>query len=210
MAREVGLRERKKAQTRQHIADTAARLFAAHGFDQVSIIDVARAAEVSDQTVYNYFPAKHDLVLDRAEEIRERYARTVGGRPGGTSPAEALRAEARQDIERHRHADLVQARGEFPALCVSSPTIRRLALETRDQQADTVAAAITGTCPTVHPAVARAHAAAIVSVFQMITDRIGRSVVDGVLPGAVADDLAPAVEIVLDDLDHHFRHWSAS
>ena len=182
MARQVGLRERKKAQTRQHIADTAARLFAIHGFDQVSILDVARAADVSDQTVYNYFPAKQDLVLDRAEEIRQRYFRAVVERLSGTSPAAALRAVAREDIERHRHADLDEARGEFPALCVSSPTIRRLALEVRDQQAETVAAAIIETDPGVHPAVARAHAAALVSVFQMIVDQIGREDEPGSVP----------------------------
>jgi AcrR family transcriptional regulator len=205
MARTAGLRERKKAQTRQHIADTAARLFATLGYDQVSVVDVARAAEVSDQTVYNYFPAKHDLVFDRAEEIRERYARTVAERPAGTSPAAALRAVAREDIERHRHTGPDEARGEFPALSVSSPTMRRLALEIRDQQAEAVAAAIVATDPALHPAVARAHAAALISVFQLIFDRIGRSVLAGSAPGAVADELAPAVEAVLDHLDHHFQ-----
>jgi len=209
MEQQTGLRERRKAQTRQRLADTAARLFATHGFDQVSMVDVARAAEVSDQTVYNYFPAKQDLVLDRAEEIRERYARTVVDRPSGTSPAAALRALAREDIERYRGADLDLARGEFPALSVSSPSIRRYALEARDQQAETVAAAITETCPSIHPAVARAHAAALSAVFQLIVDRIGRSVLDGAPADAVADELTAATEIVLDDLDRHFRTITA-
>ncbi|MFL6124162.1 TetR/AcrR family transcriptional regulator [Actinophytocola sp.] len=206
MAREGGLRERKKARTRQHIADTAARLFATHGYEQVSIVDVARAAEVSDQTVYNYFPAKQDLVLDRAEEFRERYSRAVLDRASGTSPAAALRAVAREDVERHRHTDLDHARGEHPALCASSATVRRFTLEIRDQHTDAVAAAITETCATVHPAVARAHAAALISVFQLIVDRIGRGVLEGTPPDVVADELAPAVEAVFDDLDRHFHH----
>lgn len=84
MVREVGLRERKKEMTRQHIADTAARLFATAGYDDVSVVDVARAAEVSDQTVYNYFPAKQDLVLDRADEI-------VSGTPRPSSTDRAAR-----------------------------------------------------------------------------------------------------------------------
>ena len=54
----TGLRELKKARTRQHIADTAARLFAEHGYENVAVTDVAREAEVAEQTVYNYFPAK--------------------------------------------------------------------------------------------------------------------------------------------------------
>ena len=205
MARDVGLRERKKARTRQHIADTAAWLFAARGYDEVSVVDVARAAEVSDQTVYNYFPAKQDLVLDRAEQFREWYRRTVVERPDGTSPAEALRAVARADVERHRHADLDEARGQYPALCVSSAVIRRFALETREQQAEAVADAIVATCSGVHPGVAHAHAAAVVSVFQMVSDHLGRGVLDGMPPDAVADEIAPVVEEVFDHLDAHFH-----
>jgi AcrR family transcriptional regulator len=205
VARAAGLRERKKAQTRQHIADTAALLFAARGYDEVSIADVALAAEVSDQTVYNYFPLKEDLVFDRAEEFRVRLSEAVADRPAGTSPAHALRALAHIDIERHRGSVIEESRGEFPALCASSGAIRRGALELFDQQADAVAAAIVTTCPTIHSAVARAHAAALVSVFQLIADRTGRSVLDGTPPDVVADELIPMVEAVLDDLDRHFH-----
>lgn len=201
----TGLRQRKKAQMRQHIADTAARLFATHGFDQVSITDVAQAVEISDQTVYNYFPSKQDLVLDRAEEISERYRQAVVNRQHGTSPASALHPLAQEDIERFRHAELDQARGEFPALCIASPSIRRFGLELRDQQVEIVAAAITTTCPTIHPAIVHAHAAALISVFQMITDQTGRSVVAGTSLVAVADELTLAAEAVFNDLDSHFH-----
>ncbi|MBW4716096.1 TetR/AcrR family transcriptional regulator [Saccharothrix obliqua] len=206
MAREGGLRERKKALTRQHIADAAARLFAIRGFDEVSIADVAYAAEVSDQTVYNYFPTKLDLVLDRADEMREKYVRAITERPDGTTPAEALRVVAREDVERIRQVGADEARGAFPALCAGSPTIRRAALEMRDRDTDAVATAIAETCPAVHPAVARAHAAALVSVFQLIVDRSGQGVLDGTSPEVVADELAAVVEIVFDDADRHFRH----
>lgn len=201
----TGLRERKKAQTRQHIADTAARLFGEHGYDQVSVVEVARAAEVSDQTVYNYFPAKQDLVLDRAEEYRERYRRTIVERPSGTSPAAALRELAREHVERHRGADLDEARGALPAMSVSSPTIRRHVLEMCDDHTEVIATAITETCPGLHPAVARARAAAFMSAFQLIADQLGRSVLAGEPPEAAADELAPAVEAVFDDLERQFQ-----
>jgi AcrR family transcriptional regulator len=55
---EAGLRERKKARTRRVIAGAAARLFAERGYEQVAVSDVAREAEVSEQTVYNYFQTK--------------------------------------------------------------------------------------------------------------------------------------------------------
>lgn len=53
-----GLRELKKARTRQLIADVAARLFAERGYEHVLVSDIAREAEVSEQTTYNYFPSK--------------------------------------------------------------------------------------------------------------------------------------------------------
>ena len=63
MSTETGLRERKKRQTRQLLADTARRLFSERGFEQVSVAEIARAADVSAATVFNYFPTKEDLVF---------------------------------------------------------------------------------------------------------------------------------------------------
>lgn len=94
MSIKTGLRELKKVKARRHIADTAAQLFGAHGFEKVSVADVANAAEVSEQTIYVYFSTKHDLVLDRADEIRDQLIRLVAERPVGQSPAEALRQAA--------------------------------------------------------------------------------------------------------------------
>lgn len=204
MARERGLRDRKKAQTRRRLADVAAGLFAEHGYDAVSIVDVARAADVSDQTVYNYFPVKQDLVLDQADEIRERYGQVILDRPDGTSPASALRVLVEEDIERFRHADLKLARGEFPAQCLASSVLRRYALEAREQQAHTISAAIITTCPDLHGVVVRAHAAALVSVIQSITDQIGARVLEGATSDAAAADMTRAADIAFDELDRSF------
>src|SRR6266566_6922821 len=86
-----GLRERKKARTRRLIADTAARLFAEHGYENVAVSDVAREAEVAEQTVYNYFPTKEQLVTDRDEQIQERLCDLIRSRPPGVTPAAAIR-----------------------------------------------------------------------------------------------------------------------
>jgi len=87
-----GLRERKKERTRRHIADTAARLFAERGYEQVAVTDVARAAEVAEQTVYNYFPTKEHLVTDREGQIQDRLCELIRSRPPGITAAAAIRA----------------------------------------------------------------------------------------------------------------------
>jgi AcrR family transcriptional regulator len=63
----TGLREMKKAQTRQIIAETAADLFRRRGFDDVTVDEIAQGAQVSKKTVFNYFPTKEDLVFNRAD-----------------------------------------------------------------------------------------------------------------------------------------------
>jgi AcrR family transcriptional regulator len=63
----AGLRERKKALMRQRLSDTATEMFLARGFDAVRVTEIAAACEVSEKTVYNYFPTKESLVLDRWE-----------------------------------------------------------------------------------------------------------------------------------------------
>ena len=62
-----GLRERKKRLMRQLLSDTATRMFLDRGFDGVRVAEVAEACGVSEKTVFNYFPTKESLVLDRLE-----------------------------------------------------------------------------------------------------------------------------------------------
>ena len=62
-----GLRARKKRLMRQQLSDTATRMFLDRGFDEVRVSDVAAACGVSEKTVFNYFPTKESLVLDRLE-----------------------------------------------------------------------------------------------------------------------------------------------
>jgi AcrR family transcriptional regulator len=66
-----GLRSRKKAQTRQQLSDTATQMFLARGYDAVRVIEIAAACQVSEKTVYNYFPTKESLVLDRWENTAQ-------------------------------------------------------------------------------------------------------------------------------------------
>ena len=83
MAEEPGLRERKKLRTRQLIADTARQMFAELGFDAVPVAAVARAAEVSEATVFNYFPTKEDLVFQGMEAFETELLAAIRDRPAG-------------------------------------------------------------------------------------------------------------------------------
>ncbi|WP_030022176.1 TetR/AcrR family transcriptional regulator [Streptomyces monomycini] len=94
-----GLRERKKRQTRQHISDMATGLFLERGFDDVTIAEIAELCEVSVNTVYNYFPAKEDLFMDRGAGLVDRLARYVRGRDPGESAAAAVLRELREQVE---------------------------------------------------------------------------------------------------------------
>ena len=76
----MGLRELKKEQTRQLIADTAWRLFADRGFDRVTVAEVAREAQVAEATVFNYFPTKEDLFYFRLEVFGARLLDAIRGR----------------------------------------------------------------------------------------------------------------------------------
>ncbi|MFC9439478.1 TetR family transcriptional regulator [Nocardia sp. NPDC057030] len=101
MTEPTGLRERKKIRIREHIAATAIGMFLESGFDQVSITDIARAADVSRRTLFAYFATKEDLVLQRFADHEDEAARTVRARRPDQPPLDALR-EAHLDALRRR------------------------------------------------------------------------------------------------------------
>ncbi|WIB60185.1 helix-turn-helix domain-containing protein [Curtobacterium sp. MCLR17_007] len=209
MTTATSLRERKKQETRGRLATVAARLFAEHGYDAVSMSDVARAAGVADQTVYNYFPTKPDLVLDRADQMLERSCRAVAERDPSLTPADALRDQVHDDIDRFLARDPFLARGEYPTQSVVSDALRRYALQFRHAQAAAIAATIRETDPEINELVALAHATVLVTVIQTVTDRIGAvELSDADLP-ALARELHEDAEATLADAAENFRATKA-
>jgi AcrR family transcriptional regulator len=91
VATRPGLRERKKQQTRQLIYETAWRLFAERGFEAVTVAEVARTADFSEVTVFNYFPTKEDLFFAGMEFFEERLLEAVRERAAGESVFTAFR-----------------------------------------------------------------------------------------------------------------------
>jgi AcrR family transcriptional regulator len=118
-----GLREAKKRRTRAAIAAAAMELFAARGFDAVTVAEVAHAADVSEKTVFNYFPNKEDLVLSGGEERRAALAAALRDRPPGSSLLEPFRAQTMALLDRVAH-DPVDSIVAVPRLVMGSPTLR--------------------------------------------------------------------------------------
>jgi AcrR family transcriptional regulator len=94
-------RARKKARTRALIRETAQALFAGRGFEAVTIADIAAAADVAVQTVFNHFPTKEDLFFDGHTPWVEGTAESVRSRPPGTAPLEALHVYLVERVAAH-------------------------------------------------------------------------------------------------------------
>ena len=196
----TGLRELKKARTRRLIADTAARLFAERGYEHVAVSDVAREAEVAEQTVYNYFRTKEQLVTDREQQIQDRLCDLIRSRPPATTPAAAIREFVLRSVAGIRRIPPELWRGELGYLAAISPAVHRLALELTDRQATALASAISDTTA-VPPEVARLQGIAIAGVYQVIISEAGRRTLEGQSQAKIAGELYPIAENILDELD---------
>jgi len=121
----VGLRQTKKAATRQQIAGVAMRLFVTRGFDRVTVAQIAAEAGVSEKTVFNYFPTKEDLVFWRLEAFEAELLGAIRDRPEGEPVSAAFGRFVRrprgllaeQDAAaRERLAGITRTIAESPAL----------------------------------------------------------------------------------------------
>jgi AcrR family transcriptional regulator len=119
-----GLRERKKRQTREDIAAAAMALFTERGFDAVTVAEVARAADVSEKTVFNYFPAKEDLIVHRGKELTQALIDAVRETtPGGSviTPFRRMTEALLDAVE----CEPVEAIVAVPRLVMGSHTLRQ-------------------------------------------------------------------------------------
>ena len=94
-----GLRDRKKRLLRQRISDTATGMFLERGFDDVKVSEIAEACEVSEKTVFNYFPTKESLLLDREEYESRLIAEALRDRGDGVSLVDSVVAVIEADMK---------------------------------------------------------------------------------------------------------------
>jgi len=196
----MGLRELKKEQTRQLIADTAWRLFADRGFDRVTVAEVAREAQVAEATVFNYFPTKEDLFYFRLEVFGARLLDAIRGRDEEEPVLVAFR--------RHLLASqglLAQAEAGEPEVLDRLRSINRViaaspALLAREQQAlaryadslATLLAAETGT--PADDVTAQVAANALMGVHRALVDYVRRRVLADEAVDRLASDVHKLAE----------------
>lgn len=137
-----GLRDRKKRATREAISSIATGLFLQRGFENVTIAEIAAAANVAKMTVFNYFPRKEDMFFDREDEGRELFRQALAGR-GQRAPVQALRELTQRLIdERHPFAKFEPGILTFWQTVEDSPSLRARMREMQDELQQGVAAGL--------------------------------------------------------------------
>lgn len=134
MPNKKGLRERKKLATRQAISDVATGLFLERGFDNVTVAEIAEAANVARMTVFNYFPRKEDLFFDREDEAREMIRDTFAQRSPDESPTLAMQNLAHRLVkQKHPFAKFTADTARFRHAVMQSPALSARIRELRDE-----------------------------------------------------------------------------
>jgi AcrR family transcriptional regulator len=85
----LGLRERKKLMTRRALVDAAQRMFEERGYDDVTVAEIADAANISVKTMFTYFASKEDLAFADEGDLRAELARAIVGRSAEQTPLDA-------------------------------------------------------------------------------------------------------------------------
>jgi AcrR family transcriptional regulator len=193
---ELGLRARKKRETRQRIADVATLLFVTRGFESVTVADIAAAADVSRVTVFNYFPRKEDMFFDRQDEAIAVFTAAVRDRPPGESVLAALRRML-LDLADRRHplSGLRDGIEPFLRTVTHSPTLLAASRENQEALeralAETIARDVEADPADLAPTLI---ASGVLAAY-----RLGyRYATEGVLAGESADALHPRYRDLVD------------
>jgi AcrR family transcriptional regulator len=136
-------RSRKRLATRSNISDAATRLFIERGFDNVTVDEIAEAADVGRMTVFNHFPRKEDMFFDRDEEGRDRLRDALRRRDDDVTPIEAIRRVThRAASDAPLYISFTPESRRFVETIEKSPALIARARAIRDELAQFVAGAL--------------------------------------------------------------------
>lgn len=209
MSTEQGLRARKKEQTRRLIGDAAARLFAERGFDAVTVANVARAADVSEGTVFNYFPTKEDLFYDQMEVFESALLEAVQARAPGESVLTAFRSvllDRSRGLEEEERAAVIE---KAARLIADSPALqareREIVARSTQALADLIAAETNAAPDDVQPWVV---ANALMGVQRALSEQVRAAAVAGTRGPRLARELRSEAKRAFKRLEHGLADYA--
>ncbi|HYQ68996.1 TetR/AcrR family transcriptional regulator [Actinophytocola sp.] len=191
--------ERGGPRTRARISAAATRLFLEHGFDTVTVAEVAREAGVSSVTVFNHFPRKEDLLLDRSVDAVELLRSAVRDRAPGVDVLASLRETTLGLVDaRHPLSGLADGSVPFFRTVAASPALLSRAREVAADLQGTLAAELERD-PTF-AGDATLLAAFFVAGYTSVLVETARRLIAGEPPATVAADHSARVERLFDAL----------
>jgi AcrR family transcriptional regulator len=203
-----GLRERKKRATRQLIADVASGLFILRGFEEVTVAEIAEAAGVSKMTVFNYFPRKEDLFLDRHADRLADLVSAVRTRPAGVSAAGALRRHQHDLLAAgHPLSGAIQGASGFWWVLRSSPALMSRFHEQEREIAEALAEVLTE--ETGEPLRARTVAGLLTTAISTIFANAVNRLVAGDEEADVQRDQVAVIDQAFDLVEHGVGDYPA-
>ena len=181
----MSLRERKKHLTRRAVLAAADRLFAARGYDNVTVAEIADAANISVKTLFTYFASKEDLAFADEGGLRDAITGAIAASPDGVTPVEAVAAELRRKVRDTSQGASMEGVEGYHRAFGDSPALQSRLRRMWAGYEDAVTAAVLGRHPGTGPAAARLEAMLVIALVRSLTTSEVR-----LLAGAAADPQA--------------------
>jgi AcrR family transcriptional regulator len=137
-----GRREQQKALTRARIRDVAQELFSADGFDSVTIVQIAAAAQVSVQTVFNHFASKEEIFFAERSRWVDGAAAVVRARAAGERPEAALRRHLVRSVEGFARAMVLPRNRRMLEVLDATPVLQAYERSLHDESVARLAGAL--------------------------------------------------------------------
>jgi AcrR family transcriptional regulator len=205
----LGLRERKKQQTRHLIAETALRLFRERGFDAVTVSQVAGAADVSEATVFNYFPTKESLFFGQMESFEASLVEAVRQRRRGESVPAAFRRFILERSGRLATQEAAEAISSAARIIGASPSLqgreREIVAASTDALAELIAQETGAAAADPEPWVV---ANALMGAHRAVVAHVRSEVLAGRTGPVLAREATSRVEQVFDRLEGGLRDYA--
>jgi len=180
-----GLRERKKRMTRAAIFDAAGRLFSERGFEDVTVAEIADAANISVKTLFTYVRSKEELVFSDEPTILDALVAAAGARAAGQTPQTPLEAVTGALLNALDTGSDPAGLAGFHKMIGESPAVRSRLRALWDETEDALAAALAEPRDGVRDrAACRLEAATLMVLVRTVTSQEVRALVAAEQPGA--------------------------